>query len=36
MKSEYVKCLSMVKNGGAKVFIVTCNFLRMVTFFIKI
>ena len=36
MKREYVKFLSMVENGGAKVFIVTCISLRMITFFIKI
>ena len=36
MKCEYVKVFSMVENGGAKIFIATCIFRRMITFFIKI
>ena len=36
LKCEYVRFLSMVENGGARDFIVTCIFLRIITFFIKL
>ena len=36
LKRKYVQFLSMVENGGAKDFIVTCILLRIITFFIKI